>query len=158
MNEELRPRQQIGAKELTRLEKAEKYSRLIVAGLLMGYGSVNAIEQEPDRGREKPATEFTIPSTEGWQRLSGEYEEFNIWVSDEADAFIQQNPIRFFSDATAETGKGYLRNFREVKIYVSPFNKSMLVIDYFRKDGKGSKRVELIPKADGKFERYEYNF
>ena len=158
MNEKIRAGRQVNAEEPSLREKAEKLVRLIVAVPLMGYGSVNAIEQEPDRGREKPATEFTISSTEGWQRLSGEYEEFNIWVSDEADAFIQQNPIRFFSDATAETGKGYLGNFREVKIYVSPFNKSMLAIDYFRKDGKGSRRVELIPKADGKFERYEYNF
>ena len=161
MNEKIRAGRQVNAEEPILRKKAEKLVRLIVAVPLMGYGSmgygsVDAVDRSLDKGMEQPSIEFTMPGSGSWQKIGGEYEKYNIWITERAQEFLNKNPIHF---GTAKMGTDHLKRFKKIEMDMDPFYESTIVIKYFNKDGKGGKRVQIRPTGDGKFERgYESNF
>jgi hypothetical protein len=157
MSEELKPNNPKNLVETTIRENIERYTKAAIAGLLINSASMNSIGQGLEKDRGEPVIEFVIPSDGGWKRVGGEYEKYNIWVTEEADAFLNKNPIHIDPGAIAK-GNKQLENFRGVKIEMSRWHESTVAIHYYNKDGKSVKLVTFSLTEDGGFERREFNY
>lgn len=157
MNEKLKPNRQESGEKPNLREDVGKYLRLIVAAPFIGFGSPNAVDHDADKIQEKPSIEFAIPGSGSWQKIGGEYEKHNIWITERAQRFFEQNPIHL-DLGIVKIGTEHLKKFKKIEIDTSPFYESAIVIKYFNKDSKGGKRVEIRLTGDGKFNMFKSDF